>query len=171
MIDKSANLLGAVGLAVADRIEAAALAVLNHAGETPAALVVIGYGLGPSNEQLRRVLRLSHPGCVRLVDRLAADGLLERRPGQDKRAVALHLTERGMELREEVLRGRLAALRILLLPLTGPEQIVLAELLEKILSAIGISDGDRCTICRMCNDTVCIDCPIPAEFRRNRAVN
>lgn len=66
MMDRTANLLGAAGLAVADRIEAAARAVLHRAGETPAALVVIGHGTGPSNDQLRRVLGLSHPGAVRL---------------------------------------------------------------------------------------------------------
>jgi DNA-binding MarR family transcriptional regulator len=106
MIDRSSNLLGAVALAVADRIEEAARAVLNRAGETPAALVVIGYGLGPSNDQLRRILRLSHPGSVRLVDRLVADGLVVRREGRDKRAVALHLTRRGSKLREQLLKGQ-----------------------------------------------------------------
>lgn len=162
MTDKTANLLGAVGLAVADRIEAAARAILNHAGETPAALVVIGYGLGPSNDQLRRILRLSHPGSVRLVDRLVSDGLVERRQGQDKRAIALYLTERGLTLREELLEERLAALRIILLPLTDPEQAVFTVLLEKMLSVLGAKDEVRCTICRLCDDRVCIDCPIPA---------
>ena len=171
MIDKSANLLGAVGLAVADRIEAAARAILNHAGETPAALVVIGYGLGPSNEQLRRILRLSHPGSVRLVDRLVGDDLVERRQGRDKRAIALHLTERGIALREELLKERLAALRPLLLSLTGQEQAVFTRMLEKILSAIATTDVDRCTICRLCDDNVCTDCPIPADFREKRTVN
>ena len=78
MIDRTANLLGVVGLAVAGRIEQTARDILNHAGETPAALVVIGYGLGPSNDELRQVLGLSHPGVVRLVDRLVADRLGER---------------------------------------------------------------------------------------------
>ncbi len=53
------------------------------------AIVVIGYGLGPSNDQLRRILGLSNPGAVRLVNRLVADGLVERREGRDRRAVAL----------------------------------------------------------------------------------
>jgi MarR family transcriptional regulator, negative regulator of the multidrug operon emrRAB len=166
MTDKGANLLGAVGLAVADRIEEAARAILNHAGETPAALVVIGYGLGPSNEQLRRILHLSHPGCVRLVDRLVSDGLVERREGRDKRAIALHLTERGMDLRAQLLRERLAVIRPFLLPLTEQEQAAFTGLLEKILSAYGTTDMERCTICRLCDDGACINCPIPADFKR-----
>jgi MarR family transcriptional repressor of emrRAB len=165
MLDRTTNLLGAVGLAVADRIESAARAILSHAGETPAAVVVIGYGLGPSNDQLRRILGLSHPGCVRLVDRLVADGLVERRPGRDKRAIALHLTGKGMVLREELLVGRLAAIRPLLTPLTGDEQNTFAVLLHKILASMETTDAERCTLCRLCDNRVCTDCPIPADFR------
>jgi DNA-binding MarR family transcriptional regulator len=165
MIDRIANLLGVVGLAVADRIEEAARDILSHAGETPAAVVVIGYGLGPSNDQLRRILGLSHPGSVRLVDRLVADGLVERRRGRDKRAIALYLTEHGATLRESLLKGRLAAIRPLLEPLTGREQEVLASLLHKLLASMETTDLERCNLCRLCDDRVCTDCPIPADFR------
>lgn len=163
MIDRTANLLGAVGLAVADRIEETARAILGRAGETPAALVVIGYGLGPSNDQLRRILGLSHPGAVRLVDRLVADGLVERRQGRDRRAIALYLTERGAALREELLKERLTAIRSFLAPLTGPEQEALDALLHKILASMETTDLDRCTLCRLCDDRVCSNCPIPAD--------
>jgi DNA-binding MarR family transcriptional regulator len=166
MIDRTANLLGVVGLAVAGRIEQTAREILNHAGETPAALVVIGYGLGPSNDELRRILGLTHPGVVRLVDRLVADRLVTRREGRDKRSIALHLTKQGMALREDLLKGRLAAIRPLLEPLTGAEQDALAGLLHKMLSRMETTDLERCTLCRLCDGRVCTDCPIPAEFRR-----
>lgn len=165
MIDRTANLLGAVGLAIADSIAATARAILNHAGETPAALVVIGYGLGPSNDQLRRILNLSHPGSVRLVDRLVADDLVERRQGRDKRAVALYLTEAGAALREKLLRGRLAVIKPFLMSLTEAEQQNLATLLHKMLSSMETTDLERCTLCRLCDDRVCSDCPVPADFR------
>lgn len=156
-------MLGAVGLAVSDRIEETARAVLGRVGETPAALVVIGYGLGPSNDQLRRILGLSHPGAVRLVDRLVADGLVERRQARDRRAIALHLTEQGAALREELLEGRLAAIRSLLEPLTGTEQEALDALLHKILASMETTNLDRYTLCRLCDDRVCKNCPIPAD--------
>ncbi len=166
MIDRTANLLGVVGLAVAGRIEQTARDILHHAGETPAALVVIGYGLGPSNDELRHILGMSHPGVVRLVDRLVADRLVTRRDGRDKRTIALHLTKQGMALREELLKGRLAAIRPLLAPLTGAEQDALAGLLHKMLSGMETTDQQRCNLCRLCDGRVCTDCPIPAEFRR-----
>lgn len=165
MVERTANLLGVVGLAVADRIERTARDVLSHVGETPAALVVIGYGLGPSNDQLRSILGLSHPGTVRLVDRLVADRLAERRKAHDKRAIALYLTAKGETLREQLLKGRLAAIAALLEPLTETEQKSLAALLHKMLSSIETTDLERCNLCRLCDDRVCTDCPIPANFR------
>jgi MarR family transcriptional regulator, negative regulator of the multidrug operon emrRAB len=165
MIDRTANLLGVVGLAVADRIVAAARDILSHAGETPAALVVIGYGFGPSNDQLRRILGLSHPGAVRLIDRLVTDGLAERREGRDKRTIALFLTDQGQARRTELLKGRLAAIRPLLACLTEEEQNSFAAILHKILRSMETTDQERCTLCRLCDDEVCNNCPIPAKFR------
>ncbi|MEM9763905.1 MAG: MarR family transcriptional regulator [Pseudomonadota bacterium] len=165
MIDRTANLLGALGLAVADRIEETARDIINHAGETPAALVVIGYGLGPTNDRLRRILGLSHPGTVRLVDRLVADGLVQRQSGADKRSIALFLTERGHATRRALLKRRLAAIRPLLEPLTASQKHALDEILHTVLEAMPQSDLDRCRLCRMCDDKVCSDCPIPAAFR------
>jgi DNA-binding MarR family transcriptional regulator len=165
MTDRTANLLGVLGLAVADRIEQTAREILSHVGETPAALVVVGYGFGPSNDQLRRVLGLSHPGTVRLVDRLVADGLIERRRGEDKRAVALFLTDEGFALRDRLLKGRLAAIRPMISVLDEAEQAAFGELLAKILSRMESSDAERQTLCRLCDDRACVNCPIPAGFR------
>ena len=170
MTDRTANLLGTLGLAVADRIAAAARHTLNHAGETPAALVVIGYNLGPSNEQLRRILGLSHPGSVRLVDRLVADGLVERRQGKDRRAVALYLTPHGHLLRSALLKERLAAIRPVLQPLTVDEQHLLGALLHKLLARLPTSDLEKCNLCRLCDDSVCTNRPIPADFRQPKSV-
>ncbi len=164
MTDRTSNLLGVVGLAVADRIEDTTREILKHAGETPAALVVIGYDLGPSNDELRRILGLSHSGTVRLVDRLVADGLVERREGSDGRAVALYVSKRGRTLREKILKGRLTAISPLLAPLTRVEQETLAGLLHKMLSAMETTDMERRTLCRLCDNRVCSNCPIPADF-------
>ena len=164
MIDRTSNLLGVVGLAVADRIEQAARDVMNHTGETPAALVVIGYGLGPSNDQLKKTLGLSHPGTVRLVDRLVADGLVERRRGKDKRAIALHLTKKGQRQREELLQKRLAAIHPFLEVLSIDERDALGSLLHKLLSSLETSNQQRRTLCRLCDNRVCTNCPIPADL-------
>ncbi|MCK0129461.1 MarR family transcriptional regulator [Erythrobacter sp. F6033] len=164
-MDSTVNLLGALGLAVADRIQASALDILHRAGETPAALVVIGYGFGLSNDRLGKVLQLSHPGTVRLIDRLVADNLVERRSGSDKRSNALYLTDAGMEKREELLKGRLLAIRPLVESLADEERDMLDDLLRKVLKSASDDDLGRRRICRMCDSEKCANCPIPADFK------
>lgn len=163
MTDRTANLLGVLGLAVADRIEDVARNILGRVGETPAALVVIGHGSGLSNDGLRRILGLSHPGTVRLVDRLVADSLVERGEGKDRRAVALRLTEQGQSVRDKLLQGRLSALDALLVPLSEQERELFDSLLSKILISMDTTISDRRTLCRLCDAKVCSRCPIPAS--------
>lgn len=166
MTDRTSNLLGVVGLAIAGRIEQSSREILNHVGETPAALVVIGYNLGPTNDELRRILGLSHSGTVRLIDRLVKEGLVERREGRDKREISLYVTRQGKSLREKILKGRLAAIKPMLENLSDSEQEQLASLLHKMLNSQTTTDLERRNLCRLCDNRVCTDCPIPADIPR-----
>jgi MarR family transcriptional regulator, negative regulator of the multidrug operon emrRAB len=166
MEERIANLLGAMALAVIDRVETAARATLKHGGETPAALVVIGYGKGMSNDTLRRILGLSHPGAVRLVDRLVAEGLAERRPGRDGREVALHLTRQGQRARSQLLASRIEAIRPLLATLGKDDQAQFGVLLHRMLAAMDTTEMQRYTMCRLCDDRVCENCPLPTSKGR-----
>lgn len=156
-----ANLLGALSLAVMDRIELGAREVVGRGGETPAALVVIGYGQGMTNDTLRRILGLSHSGTVRLVDRLVSDRLVERRPGRDGREVALYLTAAGAATRNDLMASRLSAVSAILDVLSPAEARQLGTLVHKLLARQDTSELDRFTICRMCDDRVCTKCPLP----------
>ncbi|MCP1913587.1 MULTISPECIES: MarR family winged helix-turn-helix transcriptional regulator [Bradyrhizobium] len=158
-----ANLLGALSLAVMDRIEQGAREVVGRGGETPAALIVIGYGQGMTNDKLRRILGLSHSGTVRLVDRLVSDRLVERRAGKDGREVALHLTASGAASRNELLASRISAVTSLLDVLSVAERKQLATLIRELLARQDTSEMDRFTICRMCDDRVCTNCPLPTS--------
>ena len=156
-----ANLLGALSLAVMDRIEQGARDVIGRGGETPAALVVIGYGQGMTNDTLRRILGLSHSGAVRLVDRLVSDRLVERRRGMDGREVALHLTSAGAATRNDLMASRISAVGSLLEVLSPAETKQLGSLIRELLARLDTSELDRFTICRMCDDRVCTKCPLP----------
>lgn len=162
-----ANLLGALSLAVVDRIERGAREIIGRGGETPAALIVIGYGEGMSNDRLRRILRLSHPGTVRLVDRLVADGLVERRSGRDARAVALYLTARGAAMRRELMASRLSGVGAFLDVLSPTEARQLETSLHILLARQDTSEMERFTICRMCDDGICGTCPLPTSKARH----
>src|SRR3954468_15178542 len=126
-----ANLLGALSLAVMDRIEQGAREVIGPGGETPAALVVIGYGQGMTNDKLRRILGLSHSGTVRLVDRLVSDQLVERPPGRNGREVALYLTATGAATRNELMASRISAVTSLLNVLSAAETRRLETLIRE----------------------------------------
>ena len=164
-----ANLLGALSLAVMDRIEQGAREVVGRGGETPAALVVIGYGQGMTNDKLRRILGLSHSGTVRLVDRLVSDQFVERRSGKDGREVALWLTATGAAARKDLLRSRISAVASLLEVLSPAEGQRLETLIRELLARQDTSELDRFTICRMCDDRTCTNCPLPTtKNRRDR---
>lgn len=163
MENEIANLLGALSLAVMDRIEQGAREVVGRGGETPAALIVIGYGQGMTNDKLRRILGLSHSGTVRLVDRLVLDQLVERRPGKDGREVALHLTAKGTTARKDLMACRISAVVSLLDVLSTAEMKRLGALIHELLARQDTSELDRFTICRMCDDRICQNCPLPTN--------
>jgi MarR family transcriptional regulator, negative regulator of the multidrug operon emrRAB len=160
-----ANLLGALSLAVMDRIEQGARDIIGHSGETPAALIVIGYG-PITNDKLRRILGLSHSGTVRLVDRLVSDRLVERRPGKDGREVALHLTAKGAASRKDLLTSRISAVASFVDVLSPSERKRLRELIRDVLARQDTSEMDRFTICRMCDTGVCSNCPLPTTVSK-----
>src|SRR5918992_3674897 len=92
--DRDRNLIGAFALAATDAMRRAAETEVGQSGAAAAALITIDAYRGRSIEQLRGPLGLSQPGAVRLVERLAAQGWVERRPSGG-RATALHLTSAG----------------------------------------------------------------------------
>lgn len=161
--DRTTNLLGAAALALTDRIGAQMRDVLDRSGETGAAIVVLGYAPGLSLEVLRQVLALSHPGTVRLIDRLEDDGLVERRKALDGRAVALHLTPAGLKLRAELMDRRVETLEAALSGLTMDERHDLGRLLAKVLTNLPETEMAKHRICRLCAVRLCSDCPIPGH--------
>lgn len=152
-----------MALTIADRLHRAAEDAVGFAGETPAALALIGLEPGLSNDALRRILNLSHPGAVRLVDRLAEAGLVERRAGRDARGIALHLTDAGVEMRQRLLDAREAVLGGIVARLSGKDRKTLAGLVQRMLPPLPDAIDSPHRICRMCNDQVCDECPFDMD--------
>ena len=153
---RTANLLGALGLAIAERVEA------DEARERAALVTLAGYP-GQTVEALRRTLALTHSGAVRLVDRLEHSGLALRAPAGHGRSLALRLTPAGRDRAERVLAERLAALEPVLEPLTERERADLTGLLEKLLAGLTDDRQSARRICRLCAEEVCergARCPV-----------
>ena len=160
-----ANVLGALALAVADELAAVTGQAAGHSGAGPAAVVALSELLsGRSVDDLRRAVGLTHSGGVRVVDRLVADGLVERRRGADRRSVAIALTPRGRRLAGRVRDARRSALHDVLAVLDDGEQAQLKVILDKLIGAVvahrlearagGVDPTDG-WLCRLCDPVAC----------------
>lgn len=156
-----ANLLGALAVGISDRIRMAAAEKTSMGGEAAAALIVIGHMVGMSIDQLGRILKLSHPGTVRVVDRLVAAGLAERKAGlTDRRVLALHLTPAGEIERSAVLEGRRVAIFAVMDRVSPDDYPVLEQLVEKMLASLPFDVTSAMNVCRFCNQQACLACPM-----------
>jgi len=168
------NLVGAFALALTDRVREATEATAHHTAAGPSALVALHEFVdGRSLEELRQVVGLTHSGTVRLVDRLAEQGHVERRTGRDGRSVALVLTARGRRVAQRVIDARAQAIDALLTNLSDDERSALAALTERLLAAVTEDRlGERARgrlpaggwLCRQCDFDACGrprgECPI-----------
>lgn len=159
--ERAVNLVGALSLAIADRIQQAVFNGTELGGEAVAALVAIGHSPGMTITQLADVLARSQPGTVRIVDRLVAAQLAERRPAShDRRSVTLTLTADGQSERAAVLKRRKTALQYILKPLDADDLNAIANIAETILRTLPEDAVSALAICRYCDERRCQTCPM-----------
>jgi MarR family transcriptional regulator, negative regulator of the multidrug operon emrRAB len=164
---RAANLLGAFALATSDRLRAAAESASGTGSAAPAALVTIAMYPGCTIERLARALRITHSGCVRLVNRLEIEGLVRRRPGSDARSIALELSAAGRRAAEHALAARRDAMTEILELLDEGERTRFVRLMEKALGGMTRSRLDANSICRLCDEPACerLFCPVDTAAR------
>jgi DNA-binding MarR family transcriptional regulator len=108
------------------------LAALRRAGEP--------YALTPT--QLMRTMMLSSGGMTKRLDRLAAAGLVERRPDpNDRRGILVRLTGRGKTTIDTLLPVHLSNEQRLLASLSPAQQHTLDELLRSLLTNLEQPQG------------------------------
>jgi MarR family transcriptional repressor of emrRAB len=152
--DRGANLLGALGLRVADRIRAAVTADTSESAAT-ALSAIHNFLDAPRIDQLAQVLGLSSSGTVRLVDDLAAKGFVVRRRGSDARESVVTLTSAGRRTAQRVVRARAATLVEALAPLSKSERAAFVTIAEKILIGLVHGPRGRGWMCRLCDTATC----------------
>jgi DNA-binding MarR family transcriptional regulator len=167
---RTANLLGALSLAVVDRVTAEAADALGHGAAAPAALVTLSNSPDLTIGGLARIVQLSHPGTVRLVDRLAADGLVARHRGDDGREVVLGLTAAGRRAARDVLAARAAVLTEALGALPAADRSALDRVLPRLLAALSPDPDVADHTCRLCDERACplATCPVEQAIADQR---
>ena len=161
-VSRTANLLGATALALADL---ALTGATTSAGASPsgaAALVALSAVPGLSVTELGRRVGLSQSATARMTDSLEAAGLAERRPGPG-RWVTVRITPAGHAAAAHLLDARGAPLTGVLAALDDDEQEALARLLGKLLARIYGEIGNADLICRLCDRPACTTgatCPV-----------
>jgi MarR family transcriptional regulator, negative regulator of the multidrug operon emrRAB len=166
---RAANLLGALALAVADRLrEAAGQQDDGLTASEAAALVTLAHHPGQSIVSLDATLGLTHSGAVRLADRLEAAGLVRRAASGRGRTLALHLTDRGRQAAARVLARRQAAAEELT-GLLDPQDAAALERVAGLLLA-GLTSDRRSArrLCRLCDEPLCDadpGCPVDQAVR------
>lgn len=158
--DRAANLLGALSLVIADRM-ADAMAEAGGRPESGAAMLsaLLHFLDRPTVDRLRQVLGLTSSGTVRLVDRLAQAGYVQRGPGGDRRSVSVALTGAGRQAAREVTAARAAVLDQALAVLSLAERQVFEQLMSRMLTGMIREPGATRWICRLCDTGTCRGAP------------
>jgi DNA-binding MarR family transcriptional regulator len=155
----TSNVVVAWVFSVQDRLRAA-MGRLGVEQRDLAALTLVGAYDGCSLEWLRPRIELTQSGTVRLVDRLAARGLLERGPSAG-RGVPLHLTGPGAALLEQWSQVRDETVASVLADVPEDLRAALVRGLSQGLQARDRVRAEADATCRACAWPACgADCPV-----------
>lgn len=159
------NIVGAFALMISDDIVRASSSRAPEAGPAASALALLAHKPGLSIRMLAVGVGLSHAGTVRLVDRLAIEGLIERREhSTDGRTRSLFLTPTGKVASDDVLTSRDNVIAEGLSILNPDEMKILSDIAERVLRDRLENYEHSHRICRLCCYEGCKNCPIDAEL-------
>ncbi|MCW5746578.1 MAG: MarR family transcriptional regulator [Alphaproteobacteria bacterium] len=155
---RTANLLAALAIAIGDQLRDRHLSP-----SAVAALLTLAQWQPMGMQELAGVIGLSQSAAVRLVDDLAAAGLV-RRLGKKGRAVPLGLTALGQRRAQTLQARRLAVAGRALAALGRDESAGLEKALPGLLAALTSGRAGARHICRLCDHGLCRDggCPVGA---------
>ena len=159
----TANILGALAVLIQDRVEGSWQASLDLSPMAAAALVQIENEPGCSIELVAGRIGLTHSATVRVVDKLAERGLVEKdRARKDARAQSLSLSKAGKRVLEQLHEARNRATDELLSGLPPAQRKALDEAISAILHRCVEPGPEGDITCRVCDDRRCSPdiCPI-----------
>jgi DNA-binding MarR family transcriptional regulator len=154
-VDRTANLLGALSLVVADRMSDA-IAGSGQSHTAGAALSALHHFLDRASiDLLRQVLGLTSSGTVRLVDRLEEAGYVSRGSGPDGRSTIVTLTASGRRAAQRVSTARAAVLEHALASLSPSERSSFEAIASRLVVGLMRGPGAVRWMCRLCDTQAC----------------
>ena len=162
--DRLGNLLGALATGIDDAVIGGLTSDGLDATTATALVALLDFSPAGSVERLRQGVGLTHSGAVRLVNRLDAMGLAQRRSGDDRRSVTVVLTPAGRRVAHRLRRRRRAAVRGSLEGLTVREreqltaacEVILATLTRQRLAQRRVGEAPTGgALCRLCDFVTC----------------
>ena len=168
-----ANVLRALARNLEAEVGLAAVPPLDHASARDA-VTLLGWRGESSSDVLQEALGLSQPACVRVVDRLAAAGLVERRRVAGDRRSQVALTAAGERAAERLARqARKAVERALRAAVPDTHVEAFVDSLDKLAAVVVGEAVDTVRFCRSCDVAACMSggrvCPSDAACRANLA--
>ena len=154
-LDRLVNLLGVVGLAVADRVREATEQACSAGGAAAAVLVHLQAHPDDTVGDLAATVGVGGSGGVRLVDRLVGQGLLRRVAAPSGRTVAVRLTPEGSATADRVLAARREAVGSVLAGLDAGARDDLEELLDTLTTTLSGKGPAAYRTCRLCDRAAC----------------
>jgi DNA-binding MarR family transcriptional regulator len=154
----SENKLGALGLLLSDSLE-------NIGGDlsmsATALLLSLFYNPDSTATELAKIVGVSQPTAVRVLDGLVERGLIKRKD-RSGRITRLGVSSAGRKRAQALQVRRLRAMKILLSALTASEHKNFERTLDKLLASATSSRGFARTTCRLCDHPLCDGplCPI-----------
>jgi MarR family transcriptional repressor of emrRAB len=136
------------------------------------ALTLLAWRGDCTSETLQEALELSQPACVRVVDRLAAAGLVSRRRAPRERRLRIALTDAGAQAAEHLVReSRARAQGALRAALADDEVDAFVAALDRVAAVVFGPATDTVRFCRSCDVPACLagpaGCPSAAACRAN----
>ena len=162
MDERGVNLVATLGTMLGDSVADAVMTCTGMSGAAPAGLAVLLGEPGMSVDTFARTVGVTGSGGVRLANRLASAGLVERRAGRDGREVSLWLTAAGRDAADQVLRARREAVLRSTATLDRAERTALVRIAEKILASVAQDRIHADWVCRLCDLQACPSrrCPV-----------
>src|SRR5882724_5665171 len=152
---RTVNLVATLATMIGTGVAEATSSTGGMSGAAPAGLAVLLGEPGMSVDAFARTVGVTGSGGVRLADRLASGGLVERRAGKDARSVALWLTTAGKAAAEQVLAARRDVVLAATSVLDAAEVAALSAIAEKVLAGATHGRDQADWLCRLCDLDAC----------------